>query len=170
MAAYMRIADARTCKVHEEIVHAATDRLTTVGSFSKDEVLMATGFLMMVDSIRWDYVKRIIEEDYKTELIPLAARAFRRANQEERKQYPELKTPRQWQTTFPEKFIASGHGKKTYGFAIATKDNAMYVIKLLEIKKGRAEGARKALARTEAIAQREHVLEHIMQLPAPAAT
>ena len=140
------------------------------GRFSKDEVLAATGYDVFDDtSVRWDYIKRIIEEDHNTELIPMASVFFRENQRMGRKDkrhgaaYPPDR--------FPERYIATGYGKKTAGFVIATNENGHFVVHRLKMIRGGVRGKIKKGNRSLTIGQRAgiHRLadQRALELPPP---
>ena len=89
-----------------------------------------------VTAVRWDYVKRMIDDGEAQELIPLATSFFTRP----------LKTDREpgIDERLPGRFIATGFGKTTAGFALATQKNDHFVIYSLTHKRNRALGVAKS--------------------------
>jgi hypothetical protein len=83
----------------------------------------------------------MIEEQEGVTLIPLAASYFKRHKWEE-------------ETRYPEKFVATGHGKKTVGYASATLENGHFIIHRLEQRTKIANGMIKSTNRTFEIAKK----------------
>ncbi len=116
------------CKVHQEVVGVAVEHMNTRGSFSKDEVLAETGFTGVADSIRWDYVREAIERELGVHTVPVVSRFF-------------SKRPGFSKELSPEKFVASGYGKKTAGFAAVRDETAPLAGSWLSSVAAKAEGA-----------------------------
>jgi len=139
MTKFLRFEAAKGSPVYQTIIADAVDRLMHVGGFSKDEVLDATGYNVFDDnSIRWDYVKRIIEEDHDTDLIPMASVYFKvnQRNGRKDRRHGAAFPP----TQFPERYIATGNGKKTAGYVIASDVNGHFVVQRLKITRGHIQG------------------------------
>ena len=142
MPKWLRFEVARASEVYCKIIEDAVTKLHDVGHFAKIDVLKATGYDVFDENeIRWDYVKRIIEEDHDTELVPLASAFFKRHAREE-------------EVVFPWRFIAQGYGKKTAGFAIVSQRNGHFVTQHLRLKRARTSGAIKGADKTLHIGQR----------------
>jgi hypothetical protein len=145
MTKWLKMEKARSSPIYTAIIEAAVTQLHEVGQFAKQDVLDIAGCSALDESaIRWDYVKRIIEEDHNTELMPLAAAFFRRHAKAE-------------EAVFPERFIATGYGKKTVGFAICSQKNGHFVTQILRTKRTRALGVRKSADTTLEHARRVDV-------------
>lgn len=152
MSNWLRYEKAMANKAYIAIIEECVNLLTTRGSFSKEEVVEKTGYGGMEDDLRWDYVKRHIEESYKTELISLGAAYFRRHSKAD-------------EISIPAKYIAIGHAKRTCGFAIASHENGHLLRKRLEVKVKRANGAIKSRDKTQLLGQSLGVL--LNQEPTP---
>jgi hypothetical protein len=124
MASWYRFETAAANRVYIDIADDAAERLHRVGYFAKAEVLKATGYGIFEDDLRWDYVRRMIEEKYKTELVPLCAAFFKRESKD----------------IVPGKLIAGGHGKRTAGYAITSQKNEHLVLARLNRRRAQADG------------------------------
>ena len=149
MTKWLRYDQASKSKPYKEIANVAAERLTAGGSFQKEEVLEKTGYAVF-DDIRWDYIKRMIEEEHATELVPLAGVYFQPRKSRDRELAGDPKI-------FPARYIATGHGKKTAGYAIASEDNGHFVVEILKIKTNRARGMMKAAETTREVGSKAHV-------------
>lgn len=150
MSRYLQFKKAQASKVYREIVTEVEEALTSIGYFHKATVLTKLGYDDFDDAIRWDYVKRMVEEQYKTELICLAEAFFKRHSKEDERH-------------FPAKYTSTGHGKRAHGFAIASPENGHFVIQRLRVKHNIMLGAHKSANRLRSIAQQAGVAN----LPAP---
>lgn len=121
MAKFLRFDKAVQSKVYSEIVQECEIKLEDKGYFAKIDVIDGAGYDAIADDIRWDYVRRMIEERHETELIPLAPSYFKRHRRDEEKQ-------------FTEKFVARGNGRRTVGYANASEQNGHFVIHRIKIK------------------------------------
>lgn len=135
MNKYLRFADAQKSRVYRELVSCATQRLEDHGVFNKDEVLGHTGLMEISDSIRWDYIRKMIEDEFDTELIPLALSYFKRHSKKN-----EVKEPA--------KYIATGHGKRTVGFANGTQEHGHFLVHRMKLKENVAKGVEASAAKT----------------------
>ena len=115
---YMHV---KKCKVHQEIAGAAINALEAYPhAFNKEQLLKETGYVRMEDSIRWDYIQRMIEDPEeggggKYSLMPVAASFFT-----DFARYDKKGDRGTWEARMakdPEKFAARGYGKKTAGYA-----------------------------------------------------
>jgi hypothetical protein len=102
-------------KPYPELVEWATERLLDADVFSKSELLKGTGYEAVARSIRWDYVRRMIEATHHTKLIPLCALYFQRHSYKD-----EIMNPRRY-------MALGGKGKDTVGWANATAKNGHFV-------------------------------------------
>ena len=146
MAKYLRYSAALASKVYLEIVMQAELRLADHGTFSKHEVVKDSGFEPFESEIRWDYVRRMIEEKHDTELIPLAPSYYRRHSKQE-----ELE--------FTEKFVAKGNGRHTVGYCVASERNGHFVIHRLELKMRMANAFIESAERTRSLGLRVGALK-----------
>lgn len=128
--AFLRREKARQCPVHTAVLAEAIDRLTKFGVFSKIEVLDVLNFEAIEDAIRWDYIRDFVQEEQGAQLVPLAEAYFKRHKKAE-------------EHADPAKFIAQGHGKKTYGYASVRPDTDHLVIRRIEQRRANANGVEK---------------------------
>jgi hypothetical protein len=138
MAKYLRYEKAKASKVYMEIVEQAEQRLLDHGVFNKEEVVARCGYTEISHDLRWDYIRRTIEDGHNTELIPLAPAYFRRHSKELEK-------------SFTEKFVAKGNGRGTVGYAIASEQNGHFIIHRLKSKMKLAHSFGESAERTKAI-------------------
>ena len=124
---YLRRTDAMLCPVHNAILNKCADDLELSGRFKKEDVIDLLGFKAVAASIRWDYIVEFLREQQFVEVVPMAASFWKQHKKADR-------------VINPEKFMASGHGKKTVGYASVELDNGIYAIKKLEHKKAMANG------------------------------
>ena len=130
---YIKYATAVKCPVHQMVASAATDCLLEKNYFSKDEVIAESGFHAVQDSVRWDYIARMIEEEGgDIALIPVVKR-FWNNNEEQRKDEYHA-----------QKCLAGGHGKKTAGYAMVCEGTRSLVIAKLSRRRNIANGVGKA--------------------------
>lgn len=121
---------ARKCPVHQAVTERAGALLARNGCFRKDKVLSDINLSTMAESIRWDYIRLFLEEDQGCELVPVAETYFKKHTMAE-------------EFLSPEKFIASGHGKKTAGFCAVNEYNDHLVICRVKQRKHMANGVGK---------------------------
>lgn len=158
MSKWLRMTQAQKSPVYIAIKDTMTDRLSVAGYFEKTEVLEATGFATVADSIRWDYLRQMIENEHHTELIPLSAQFFQKTLLiDGKRRHLGGTRRREYELLFPEKFVASGHGKRTAGFAIASQENGHFLVRVLYRKQGQARGMVKSANRTAQIASTVHL-------------
>lgn len=124
---FLRKEVARACPIHTAVYERAVEALVLFGVFAKEDVIAALNFGAVADSIRWDYIREFIQDDQKTELIPLAENFFTRHKKVEER-------------VNPGRFIAQGHGKKTFGYAAVTPENDHLVVKRIEQRKAMSNG------------------------------
>jgi hypothetical protein len=149
MTKYLRYEAALDSPVYQQIAEEAYRRLLAVGSFEKDEVLKETRHLIFKDAIHWEFIKRMLESRdaaHDVELIPVAASYFKRHADEQ-------------EVTFPERFVATGHGKKTAGYVLATAENGHFVTYNLKTKKNRAVGIAKKANRLRQVGDRRGIAD-----------
>jgi hypothetical protein len=131
MLKYLRKEVARSCPIHTAVADKAAAALADKGVFSKDAIIDTLNFGAIIDSIRWDYIREFIEEDQKCDLVPLAQTYFKR--------HPKVE-----ERVNPERFLAMGHGKKTFGYAAVVPQNDHLVIARIEQRKAVANGVGRA--------------------------
>ena len=108
MSNYVRREHLEGCKLHREIFVEAHVLLDKHGYFTKQEVIETTKLEGVADGIRWDYVYDSLQKVLEgLELVPVASRFFT---------HPHSSGDRY----VPMRFIASGHGKKTAGYALVS--------------------------------------------------
>lgn len=135
----VRYQDVLADITYQRIHDACYEGLVHEGSFQKEEILKYTGFHLFADAVRWDYVQRMIV-DLNVLPISVEANAMTDLGQAFIQAYPKnannellpmamaffSKKPRDRKgnaisrANDPQKFVARGHGKKTYGYALLT--------------------------------------------------
>jgi hypothetical protein len=125
---------------HSEVFRRCKVELDDKGFFSKDDVLEKTKCLDVADSIRWDILRTLLEETLEAELIPVVQTFFPRGMASIVKSHGRSETVEFSAVNFPEKFIATGNGKKTAGYVMASAKTANIVIRALEYRKSVAVG------------------------------
>ena len=131
MPSYFKRKTIRVCPVHIALMDMAVEALETTGVFNKETILQKSGYQVMADSIRWDYIRGFIETEQNCELIPLAATYFK--HKDANKDVSNAK-----------KYIAHGWGKRTHGFASIIEQNKHLVIRRIQQKEAIAEGKAEA--------------------------
>jgi hypothetical protein len=150
MSKYLRREVAAKNAVYQAILEACSTRLAEIGYFSKDEILETTGMEAFDDSIRWDYIVDFLRHGQGVELVPMAQRFFNRHKASDRIHAPQL-------------FIASGHGKKTMGYANVTIDGGVFAIKQLRDRKSLQNGVGKAYREyAERLHERQLIDDNLM--------
>lgn len=129
MSKWLRKDKARENPHYQAILEKASADLEESGFFHKDEVLGALGYEPFASDMRWDYIRVFLEEEQGCELMPLAESFFKA--QRKAGGLDQLK---------PERYLASGHGKKTAGYAAVTEENDFLVIKRVAQRKAMANG------------------------------
>ena len=167
------------CPIHKGIAMRALEELTEphgLGWFEKARVLrevvlngVETDLSDMADSINWDYIVRFINEQYDAELMPEAPTFFsgkipvtmgvgadgkkviKKMTREQ-----ALVAAEEGDATFARhitgKLLASGHGKKTAGYANTSQVNGLMVLYRLSRRKAVAQGVINAYERQRAVA------------------
>jgi predicted aspartyl protease len=136
---WLRYDAAKQNPYYKQLIPLAIDYLTKRGVFERERLIKETNLGPFSDAIRWDYVVRMVEEETKVELIPLAASFFER--------HDHTDDPK-----VPQKYLASGHGKRTVGYAVASKEHGHFVIAQLVRKQKVALGMVKGADKTHASA------------------
>jgi hypothetical protein len=158
---YLRREVAYTSPVYQLIAEKAAEELDSRGWFSKSQVLKLTSMEALSDSLRWDYLTEMICNEQNVTLVPLAKRFFHQKRgdvqtmrdaqkaitaqtDDEREQAENALKARNISLT---RFLAGGHGRNTYGYAIPTAMNGALVnTRLANVKKmanGKAEAFKK---------------------------
>ena len=136
-AKYLLRRKAEACPIHKAVMGEASKQLEEMGAFSKESVIETLRFQAIEDAIRWDYIRDFLEEVEGCELVPVVSLFFKGEHTKQRKAAPiDLK---------PEKYLASGHGKKTAGYASVKMDaHAKLVLTRISQRKSVANGVGKA--------------------------
>ena len=145
MSTYLRRSVAQQSDIYQSIVNRAAGYLMTHKFFRKSTIVDDLNLAAFADSIRWDYVRDMLQDKYQNvEIIPMAEAYF--------KLFIEVDGVRQKNTDklqrrLPERFIASGHGKKATGYVLAVPDNGHFVVRIARTKEAVASGTKKAAER-----------------------
>lgn len=131
MSKWLRRDAAKACPVHMAVTDEAAKKLELHGVYEKDEVLRELNLSAMVDAIRWDYIREFLQDEQGCELVPLSAAYFKRHKTSE-------------ELVNPQKFIATGYGKKTCGFAAVIPENDHLVVARIKTRRAMANGAGRA--------------------------
>lgn len=137
MARYLTREKARFCPIHQAIQNKVIQLLNDKQYFSKEEVLIALSFEAVEDSIRWDYIVNAISIDNGVDLIPLAQRFFKPFNGKKKLTGKE-------QLERPEQCMATGHGKKTFGYCNMFLNGGIYAVQTKKYKESMRNGVQKA--------------------------
>ena len=128
---YLRREIAIACPVHQAVLAKCADDLELSGRFKKDDVVKTLGFQAMESAIRWDYIVEFLREQQSVEVVPMAEAFWKQHKKSDR-------------AIKPEKFMASGHGKKTVGYASVEMDGGVFALKKLKYKRTMANGTGEA--------------------------
>jgi len=155
-AKYLRRDKARACPVHVPILRLCSKKLGENGFFEKDDVIGELRYEAVEDSIRWDYIAGFLREELGIELVPLASRFFKQHDRAER-------------VVAPERFIASGHGKKTAGYAHVALDDGRLALRVLKWKTAQANGSLRSQRNLLKAIDKEGLLPQGLSTPLLAA-
>jgi len=141
---YLHRTIAQKCPIHQAVKDTAIDLIMEKSFFSKEEILEKTNFKAVESAIRWDYVREFIENDEKVELIPLTERFFKwRLTKTERDSgIPSNKN--EAINKVPEKFIAGGNGRRTFGYLMADSTYPSITIAKMATRRSHRNGVAKA--------------------------
>lgn len=132
MGAFIKKATALKCPIHRAVMDKVREELASTGCFHKADIIDELQYNAIEGSIRWDYVREIIQDEQKCELIPLAEAFFKRHKPGEME-------------AVPHRFVALGHGKKTAGYANISGANGALVICVLKQKSATRDGMVKSV-------------------------
>jgi len=131
--AFIKYPTAQRCPIHQLVVSVATDFLLEKNYFSKREVIKKTGFSAIQDSIRWDYIAKMIEEEGgDVALVPVVPRFWNNTEEQRQDEY------------HAQKCLAGGHGKKTEGYALICEGNRELMVAKLSRRRNIANGVGQA--------------------------
>lgn len=162
---WMRKDEALNSAPYQALIKEGTALLKTQGYFSKDQVLEGSGMVTVGDSIRWDYLREFLEDASGVHLLCVSRGFFdkyvvdRKGKKVKRNGKPL--TTAEHRRENPGHYLALGHGKKTFGFALMKTDGGVLAIKVLGVKNKIANGTRVAADNYKA------EVKQTMQLPAP---
>jgi len=139
-------------KVYIDIKNKCMEYLNDKRMFKKQWILKDLSMEVFADSIRWDYIAEWIEKDGDCELAPLAEAFFksRTIKDERQKLLPigsedsKALSRESIAEKVPGKFVASGHGKKTVGYASVTFANGALHLERLKTRKALSIGLTKS--------------------------
>lgn len=156
----LRRDKARESEIYQKIKERCEEYLKKKHFFKKTWVLKDLDYEVISDSIRWDYIVEWVTESYDCELAPLAEAFFKRLTKieielESQSQFPDMPQPQlvpnirllpakitkeQMARQYPARFLASGHGKKTTGYASVEYAEGAFHLKRLSDRKSVAKG------------------------------
>ena len=131
---WMPYEAVKECEIHMKLKREAEEWLDAFGFFEVEEVIEKTGFKLVSPAVRWDYIVRWIEEGQPYFLIPVAASFFPKTRKE--KAFKRENEP----TAVPEKYIATGYGKRTAGYVAGNRDNEHFVRYQIKTNANRGKG------------------------------
>lgn len=113
----LRREEARACPVHTALREEAVRRLLRDGQFSIVQVLEATRFTAMSESIRWDYIVEFIKQDHNLcDLVALSQAYYKPHKRED-------------EFLNPGSYVAYGGATgRAVGYALVTERNRHLVV------------------------------------------
>lgn len=129
---FLRFKVAENDPVYQAVVNEALQLLTSVGSFSKHEVLTNANAIAHSD-LKWEFIVRMVEA-HGCELVPVTKAFFK-----------VRKTPKE---KLPGSQIAGGNGRACHGYAIICDDINDIVVTLLQWKRSKKNGVDGSLLKT----------------------
>jgi len=157
------IAQCKKCPIHAMVVDQCKLELAQHGYFSKKGVLKTTNLFGIGASIRWDYVRTIINEDLGESLQAMSKKFFegeliyknKDSKQKTRITYDPKKNP--------EKCAALGHGKVTHGYALVSIGGGKIASLQIQNKLNIAEGnKRKQIEMEKALASSKSISTSVL--------
>jgi hypothetical protein len=157
------------CPIHRSLVAAALSAVTDPngkGYFRKDDLLRKlvlitddsnreNDFSHMGDSIHWDYIIRFLKEEEEIELIPLAECFFSKLAKDMAKASKAGNGSEV--SKLAGRALASGHGKKTAGYAAFRMENAALVIARIDRTRATLGGVAESLNQKETAARDRNI-------------
>jgi hypothetical protein len=166
-------AEHAGCPVHKALRDMALEAITEPkgpGYFKKDDLLaeceingQVADMSYMADAIHWDYIVRNLIEEDGAELIPLAPHFFSKVSSDQESPLKDELTNAARDGKMEEalklasRSIASGHGKKTAGYAQFSQQHGLLVLARLKRTKAVADGVTATADRQEKVAEKKHV-------------
>jgi len=160
---------AKKSPIYKSIIEMAIKIGQRKKLFSKKEVLKAAKLdVLDPETLSWNIIRQIIEEDPRmipeegdlpsTQLIPIVEIYTKQTipykGDDDTEEHDV--NPRVLALKIPRKFIATGGGKTTAGYALITESTSPLFIAYLDIKKAKADGTMKAHDKTLKIGQLAH--------------
>jgi hypothetical protein len=158
MGAFIKYSTAQKCPVHQAIAEMAAEYLTRPpGVFHKERVIDKCNMRAVASSIRWDYVKRMIEDEWGQAdmLFPLAQSFWTGPRDKDGNLTVEESFLDKDKVLNPGKYIASGHGKKTAGYGLICDETGHFALYVLKHKNKVAQGTRKAAGKTASAIEKQ---------------
>jgi len=115
------------CPIHAKVKDAIIAELNHRNYFSKERILESESLKAIADSIHWAFLMELVEEDVGYRLTPLT-KAFFTA---ERKETIKVN---------PNRAIATGHGKRCFGYASADFADGILERRRIEWQRNMAVG------------------------------
>lgn len=130
--AYLRREKAKQSKVYQEILNACDGALIATGAFQKDEILTMTGYDAIAKSMRWDYIAEFLQADFGYSLIAVAQSFF--DDKVWKKKADSI------DHVLAGRYTATGHGKRTAGYALAMLHGGRLLLYRTEVDAAAAKG------------------------------
>ncbi len=187
------------CPIHLALRDAALDKITEPpppppqlppadGYFEKAKLLeevrlpgsdVPIDVTIFADNVHWDYIVKNLEEEFDAELIPLAQHFFSKVAKDQKKALRheladasrEAEKTGDWDNAkkLASRSIASGHGKKTVGYAQFAKRHGLLVVAQRERTRARANGVIKSADGQDQYAARKGISAPSDALALPTA-
>jgi len=142
MSKFLRRATAEKSPTYMAVRDEALALLKTSSSFRKDTVITRLRLEVFADAIRWDYIRSMIQDELGgVDLIPVAEAYFQARILINGRMESNTKELRK---RLPERFVASGHGKKTTGYVTVVPENNHFVVVVARRKDAQAMGSKRA--------------------------
>jgi hypothetical protein len=139
--------------LHQKVLDACRAALVAEQCFRKDEIMKTVRDVFLIDAVRWDWIVKKLKADKSfpgggVDLIPVAE-SFFKANAMEKAamkaDYPAGEDPTQYKhhPAFPGKWTATGFGKRTAGWVMATYADGRFALYKAELAMKNVNGRAK---------------------------
>jgi hypothetical protein len=137
----LRFSVAEKDATYQAIRDKAILLLKGRNAFRKSAVIEALRLKAFENAIRWDHIRTMIENHFGgVSLIPVAESYFASKIMIDGVQEDNNEALRR---RLPERFVASGHGKKTAGYATVIPQNDHLVLVVARRKDAQAKGSKR---------------------------
>ena len=131
---------------HQSILAEIGTRLEVDGYFRKDEVVHDAGAAIMKDSIRWDVLELMVEDNWNESLTPLSERFWsRKVRDKAKKTFKRVTTTDDWRRDNAHKCLAGSGPAKTVGYCKLTHEGGLFTVRKLQHDVNRATGVGKVV-------------------------